>query len=59
MKSTLVRSFVLVLVAAGFSASTMSSAAATKHVATTAPLSIVGSPTPMCPLNQPDGCGIL
>ncbi len=59
MKSTLVRSFVLVLVAAGFSASSISAAAATKHVAKSAPLSIVGSPTPMCPFGDPNGCGIM
>jgi hypothetical protein len=59
MKNTLVRSFVLVLVVAGFSASSIASAAATKHVAKTAPLGIFGTPTPFCPLNQKDGCGIM
>ncbi len=59
MKTTLVRSLVLVLAVAGFSASSITSAAANKSVAKTAPLGIVNSPTPMCPLNQKDGCGIL
>ena len=58
MKSTLVRSLVLVLAVAGFSASSISSAAAPKNVAKTAPLGIVSTPTPMCPLNQKDGCGV-
>jgi hypothetical protein len=58
MKSTLVRSFVLVLAVAGFSASSISSAAATKNVAKAAPLGIVSNPTPMCPFNDKNGCGI-
>jgi hypothetical protein len=58
MKNTLVRSFVLVLVVAGFSASSIASAAAPKHIAKPAPLGLLSSPTPMCPLNQKDGCGL-
>ena len=60
MKSTLVRSFVLVLVAAGFTASSISSSAATKTAASKNAMAfgVVGSPTPLCPLNDPKGCGI-
>jgi hypothetical protein len=58
MKSTLVRAFVLVLVVAGFSASSVS--ASSKKIASTtvAPLGILSAPTPMCPMHQKDGCGI-
>ena len=59
MKNIFVRSLALALVVAGFAASSITSAAATKHVAKTAPLSIVGSPTPMCPFGDKDGCGIM
>ena len=58
MKSTLVRCLVLVLAVAGFTASTVSKAAAAQHTTINRSLSIVNTPTPMCPLNVPDGCGI-
>ena len=58
MKNTLVRSFVLVLAVAGFTASSISSAATPKNVAKVAPLGIVNTPTPMCRLNDKNGCGI-
>ena len=65
MQNNIVRAFVLVLAIAGFSASSMNSAAATRatqnNEAKTLVLStgVVASPTPMCPPNQPDGCGIM
>ena len=65
MGNNVIRALVLVLVVAGFSASTMTSAAAKRtaqnHESKTLVLStgVVASPTPMCPPNQPDGCGIM
>ena len=57
MKSTFVRCLVLVLAVAGFTASTVSRAA-TKGAHLTTSVNIIHTPTPMCPLNVPDGCGI-
>lgn len=59
MKITLVRSLALALVVIGFSATSITSAASTKHVAKVAPLGIVSTPTPMCPWNDKNGCGIM
>jgi hypothetical protein len=65
MKSTLVRSFVLVLAVAGFTATSFSSPktmgvasvnGAPKTVA--ASVSIVGTPTPLCLPNDKTYCGM-
>jgi hypothetical protein len=58
MKITLVRGFVLALVVVGFSASSISSAAVPKTVSKVSTLGIVNTPTPMCRLNDKNGCGI-
>jgi hypothetical protein len=61
MKS-LVRLSVFALVAAGFVATSVT--AQTQHAAAAAKsqhkvvIGIVGTPTPMCPWNDPKGCGI-
>jgi hypothetical protein len=65
MKSTLVRCFVLVLAVAGFTATSFSSPK-TVGVATidgtaakaTAPVSILGSPTPLCLPSDKTYCGM-
>jgi hypothetical protein len=63
MESNIVRSAVLVLAVAGFSASSLTSASTraantNKDQKAMVVPSVVASPTPMCPPNQPDGCGI-
>ena len=59
MKTTAMRSVVLLLVVAGFSASTFASTAArntpSKHLVR---VGLINTPTPMCPLHDPKGCGI-
>jgi hypothetical protein len=61
MKSTLVRSFVLVLAVAGFTATSFSSPKAAPVNGTTASAttpSIVGSPTPLCLPSDKTYCGM-
>jgi hypothetical protein len=64
MKNFAIRTSVLALALAGI-ASTMTNqqaSAANASIATSTiqvKTSIISSPTPMCPPNQPDGCGIL
>jgi len=56
MKTTLVRATVLLLVLTGFGASRVASASATKTS-----IQAVGDPSgpfPICPPNDPNGCGI-
>lgn len=57
MKTIYVRGLVLTLALVGFGASRIS-AMAPKTASIAAPTD-PGSPTPMCPLNDPNGCGIL
>jgi hypothetical protein len=56
MKTTLVRVAVLLLAVTGFGASRIASASAPNHTveARTDP----SGPIPMCPPNDPNGCGI-
>ena len=58
MKNSIVRLSVLALVAAGFTASSISASAAKKTTKKTPVLGMVMTPTPMCPFNDPNGCGI-
>jgi hypothetical protein len=56
MKTTLVRVAVLLLAVTGFGASRIASASAPNHTveARTDP----SGPIPMCPPNDPNGCGV-
>ena len=55
MKTTLIRAFVLTLALAGFGASTAYSHAS-QTVQVKANSNVV--PPPVCPLNDPDDCGL-
>jgi hypothetical protein len=64
MKNFAVRSFVLALALAGIASTAMTSSASAANTSTAksaihTTTNIISSPTPMCPPNQKDGCGIL
>jgi hypothetical protein len=56
MKATLVRASVLLLALTGFGASRMASAAS--HGNTVQAMTDPSGPLPVCPPNDPNGCGI-
>ncbi len=58
MKTSIVRLSVFALVVTGFAASSLSAAAAKNSGKTVSAVGIVNTPTPMCPWNDPKGCGI-
>jgi len=59
MKTTFVRGFVLFLALTGFGATTASSASASvSNGGVIASVGVVTSPTPLCPPNDPNACGL-
>jgi hypothetical protein len=63
MENIAMRSLVVVLALVGFGATSVKSSAKTTNASVTksavlVQTNIIATPTPMCPPNQPNGCGI-